>query len=489
MDRRRPRLLGIDVGTSSVKVMAFDLDLRVVARADRPLTMTNPSPGWVEQDAGTILDAVVDGVASVLTDDPGEVVACGIDHQGESVVAWDPGTGAPLSPVVVWQDKRVRPLLSELDAGVAREVVERSGLPLDPYFCAGKLAWLLERGGVPRTGARLGTLDAFLSDRLGAGHATDASTLSRTQLSGVVGGGGTGWDRRLLDIFGIPESVLPRVGPSAGALGTLHHPRWPGPLPLHARLVDQQAALAGTGCVRPGLVKATYGTGVFVLANVGRDRPDVRCSGLLPTVAWRIGDEDTFALDGGVFSAGALLGWLSDGLGLASDAAGMMRLAASVSDEGGVRVLPALAGLGAPWWRPDALGVIAGIRPDTGPQHIARAAVSAITWRVVDIVAAIDGVVPVGSLRMDGGLSAEPLLPRLQADALGIPVEPVPADATCLGIAGMAAVGAGIWADLDEIGERVRPLVRIEPATDPQERAARHAAWRRFVARAADLPG
>ena len=483
-----PLLLGIDDGTSAVKVIAYDLDLRPVAAATRPVPVHHPGPGLVEQHPDVVLDAVIDAVASVLDEVDGTVVACGIDHQGESVLAWDADTGRPRSPILVWQDKRGESVLAALDEREATDVVRLSGLPLDPYLSAASLAWLMTEGGLgDRADVRLGTVDAYLSDRLGAGHATDPSTASRTQLSGVVGAGVAGWDDRLLSIFGVPSGALPEIMDSAGDLGTIRHPRWRQELPLRARVVDQQAALAGTGCVHEGQVKATFGTGVFVLAHMGERQPHAEdLAGVLPTVAWRIAGRTEYALDGGVFTAGALLAWLGTLLGLGPDPRELMDLARSVPDSAGVRMLPALAGLGAPWWRPDALGLIEGLGLHTTRAHIARAAVDAIVWRVTDIVAAIGRTMPVVSLRMDGGASADPQLGRWLADATGATIERMDADATCAGAAGLAAVGAGIWSSTDEIAARVRPLERFVAGSAAATRAADHEAWTRFVERALD---
>src|SRR5437764_2104035 len=266
---RMTLLLGIDEGTSAVKAILFDADLRPLGEARREKPLAHPRRGWVEQDPQLVLDAVVEAVAEVLDGAPDAVAACGLDHQGESVLAWDAESGAPLTPIVTWQDKRSQEVLDRLKRdGLADEVRERSGMPLDPYFSAGKLAWLLERDeAVARARAagnlRLGTVDSFLCDRLGAGFRTDPSTASRTQL------GAPDWNDTLLDIFGVPEEALPQIGDTVGRLGTLRHPSWRIELPLCAQCVDQQAALAGAGCVKPGTTKATYGTGVFVLANVG----------------------------------------------------------------------------------------------------------------------------------------------------------------------------------------------------------------------------
>src|SRR5215216_4399724 len=478
-------LLGIDEGTSAVKAVLFDSDLRTVKEARRDKPLIHPKPGWVEQDPEVIVDAVVDAVAELLADNP-DVGACGLDHQGESILAWDAESGRGLTPVITWQDKRSQEVLDRLESeGRADEIGERSGMPLDPYFSAGKLAWLLEHDSdvtraVEAGTARLGTVDSFLCDRLGAGFATDPSTASRTQL------GAPEWDPALLEIFGVPREPLPEIMDTAGDLGILSHSSWPRELPLRARLVDQQAALAGAGCVEPGLVKATYGTGVFVLAHAGEERPHPE-GGLLPTVAWRVDGKVEWAIDGGVFTAGALLDWLSRDLGLGSDPASFVARAAEVDDAGGVRVLPALAGLGAPWWRPSARAVVAGLTSGSRVPHLARAALDAIAWRVADIVEAVGEHADLDVLRVDGGLTRNHLLLQLQADAAGVPVERGAVDATVAGAAALAAVGAGIWPDTSAIAERIPVGERVEPSRDAAWRREQRARWREFVERAAGL--
>jgi glycerol kinase len=379
-------------------------------------------------------------------------------------------------------------------------VGERSGLPLDPYFSAGKLAWLLAHDDAVRAAReagtlRMGTVDAFITDRLGERFATDLSTASRTQLLAV---GGRDWDEQLLTAFDIRLEWLPALGPSFGALGELRHERWPVALPLASQLVDQQAALAGSGAVRPGELKATYGTGVFVL---GRTREPVRASGLLPTVAWaapsevnaagggeRTGiGEVSHALDGGVFAAGSLLDWLATGLGLAVNAPSLAEAAASVPDSAGVMVLPALAGLGAPWWSPDAHGVIAGLHPAVGPAHIARAALEAIAWRVADIVEAVEAVTPVQRVLVDGGLTNSETLLRIQADALGLPLTVGRADTTVLGAALLAGVGGGVFASIEDAATRLPQGSVTEPRGDQRERSAQRGHWRAFIRASAEL--
>jgi glycerol kinase len=479
-------LLGIDEGTSAVKAVLYDGDLRPLAEARREKRLTYARPGWVEQDPGEVLAAVVDAVGEVLAGAADRVVACGLDHQGESVLAWEADSGRPLTPIVTWQDKRSQEVLDRLEqAGQGEEIRRRSGMPLDPYFSAGKLAWLLEHDASVQQALeagrlRMGTVDSFLSDRLGAGFATDPSTASRTQL------GAPQWDPSLLGLFGVPAEVLPEITDTAGELGVLRHEAWAQELPLRARCVDQQAALAGAGCVRPGLVKATYGTGVFVLAHVGDERPSPG-GGLLPTIAWSVGGHAEWAVDGGVFTAGALLDWLSRDLGLSADPASLAAAAATVEDAGGVKLLPALAGVGAPWWKPDARAVIAGLSAGARPAHIARAALEGIAWRVADIMGAVQQTTPVQVLRVDGGLTRDATLLQLQADTAGVTVQRGPVDATAAGAAALAAVGAGLWGSTLEIEQRVPVGERVAPRRDSQWREAAHADWRTFVERAAAL--
>lgn len=479
-----PLLLGIDEGTTAVKASLFDARMRVVRSARRELALSHPRPGWAEQDPELILEAVVEAVADVLEDAaPGEVLAAGLDHQGESVLAWEAG-GEPLSPVLVWQDKRQEQLL----AGIPAEAAARSGLPLDPYFSAGKLAWLLAhdervQDARRRGSLRLGTVDCFLVERLAGRYQTDLSTASRTQL---MAAGGEGWDERLLELFGIDRELLPEIVPTFGALGELRHERWLGSIPLCAQLVDQQAALAGSGAVRPGSVKASYGTGVFVLGVSDRAHAP---GGLLPTVAWASPAGVVRALDGGVFSAGALLDWLARGLGLAPDTQALLQAARSARGDSSVMVLPALAGLGAPWWQPQTRAVIAGLEGGSGAGELARAALEAIAMRVADIVDAFGEAVEVGELRVDGGLSNDALLLQLQADALGIPLRTTGAEATVAGAALLAGVGAGLFGSIEEAAELLPEGRAIEPLLAQAQRLEHRERWRAFVAASSRLVG
>ncbi len=480
-------ILGVDEGTTGVKAALFDERLRPVAEARREKVNRHPQEGWVEQDGNEVLEAVTGAIAELLEDAHGDVVACGLDHQGESILAWDAESGKPLSPIVVWQDKRSQEVLDRL-TGSEEEVKELSGLPFDPYFSAAKMAWLLEHDEGVRKARdsgtlRMGTVDSFLCDRLGAGFATDAATGSRTQLQRIDR---AGFDDRLCEVFGVPKEVLPEVRDSAGELGTLEHESWPVDLPLRAQAPDQQAALAGAACVEPGRVKATYGTGVFVLAHVGDQVPE-SAGGLLPTIAWSLDGKLEYALDGGVFAAGSMLEWMCRELGIAEDPPALSELANETEGSAGARVLPGLAGIGAPWWRPNARAVLSGIYGGTTRANVARAALEGIAWRVADIVAVIAEGNPVEVLRVDGGLTNEPLMLQLQADAIGVPVEAAGADATVLGSAALAALGSGVIGSLAELTELLPADRRVEPQRDDAWRTAEHERWREFVRATAAL--
>jgi glycerol kinase len=474
-------LLGIDEGTTGVKAALFDQRLQPVAEARRDKVNRHPEEGWVEQDGEEVVTAVTESVAELLNGTDGEVVACGLDHQGESVLAWDSETGEPLSPIVVWQDKRSQEILDEL-TDKEDEVKELSGLPFDPYFSAAKLAWLLMNNDDVKNALddgrlRMGTVDSFLCDRLGAGFATEPATASRTQLQRIDK---PGWDERLCKIFGVPMDVLPEIRDTAGELGTMKHESWPVELPFRGQVVDQQAALAGAACVEPGRVKATYGTGVFVLAHVGEGVPEPS-GGLLPTVAWSIDGKLEYALDGGVFAAGAMLEWMCNQLGIAESPPELSKLAREAETSAGARVLPGLAGIGAPWWRPNARAVISGIYGGSTRENVARAALEGIAWRVADVVAAIKETSPVETLRVDGGLTNEPLLLQLQADMIGAPVEAAGADATVLGAAALAGVGAGVIDSLTDLPEMLPADRSVDPQLDESWRSAEHERWRDFV--------
>src|SRR3954465_12044359 len=475
-------LLGIDEGTTGVKAALFDQRLRPLAEARRGKVNSHPEEGGVEQDGTEVLTAVTEAIAELLEGTDGEVIACGLDHQGESVLAWDAESGEPLSPIGVWQDKRSQGIPAQ-PGDREDEVRELSGLPFDPYFSAAKLAWLLrhnDEGKRAREEGRLrmGTVDLFLFDPLAAGFATEPATASRTQLQRIDSPGR--FDERLCEVFGVPIEVPPEIRDTAGDPGALTHESWPVELPFRGQVVDQQAALAGAACVEPGRVKATYGTGVFVLAHVGEGVPEP-AGGLLPTVAWSIDGKLEYALDGGVFAAGAMLEWMCNQLGIAENPPALSGLAREIDTSAGARVLPGLAGIGAPWWRPNARAVISGLHAGPAPPNVARAALEGIVWRVADVVAAIRETAPVETLRVDGGLTKEPLLLQLQADMIGAPVEAAGADATVLGAAALAGVGAGVIGSLTDLPEMLPADRRVAPQREEDWRSTEHESWREFV--------
>jgi glycerol kinase len=489
-------IVGIDQGTTSTRTIAFDRRWRPVAHATRPLDTVHPSPGWIELDAEAVLASVVDTVAEVVEVIGGadRVAAVGLANQGETVVAWDAELGHALAPAIVWGCRRSEPIVERVrGAGLGDAIRSLTGLPLDPYFSASKLTWLLEE--VPAVAAaaehgtlRFGTVDAWVTARLGTawpGGLTDPSTASRTQLYGLES---ADWHPDLAAWFGIDGHTLPAIRATAGMAGDLRHERW-GSLPLTALACDQQAALAGHGAFSKGDLKATYGTGVFVLANAGKRRRPV--TGLETSIAWSLPDGRTDSvLQGGVFSAGSLIDWLRDDLGLIRDATETGPLADSVPDDAGVMVLPALGGLGAPWYRSEARAVVAGLTAAAGRAHVVRATLDGVAHRVADIVeamtAAIDG--SVSSIRVDGGLTANRYLLQRQADLLGLPVKVASmTQTTALGAAGLAAIGAGL-SDVDDL-RAVNPIDTVlTPRIAPAERQRERDRWRAFVA-AATGPG
>jgi glycerol kinase len=495
-------ILAIDEGTSSARAIAYDAAWQPVATAGRRLGTTHPRPGWAEQDPDEILRAVVEVVAEVVDQVGGRdrIAAVGLANQGETVVAWDRRSGEPLAPAILWSCRRSGAIVDRVAAaGHGARVRELSGLPLDPYFSASKIRWLLEEVPAVATAAAdgrlaVGTVDAWLTARLGRGGSgpvgarTDPSTASRTQLLGLAE---LDWHDALLDLWDVPRSVLPAIVPTTGDLGELEDRSWAGPVPLRAMVCDQQAALAGQGGHRVGATKATFGTGVFVLANAGPAVP-VPPDGILATIAWvDAAGHPTYALDGGVFSAGSLLDWLHADLGLVDAPAALDALAGGVPDAGGVRILPALAGLGAPWWAPDARVVVAGLSAATRRPHLARAALDAIAERTADVVEAMAPAIPAAGrdapLRVDGGLTGSAVLVQRLADLLGRPVD-VAADSesTALGTALLAAIGAGRLDERDAAA--VAATARsAEPTLDEPARATERAAWRDFVSRAIAL--
>lgn len=485
-------VVAIDAGTTGVRSRAVFVDGRDPVAAYREFPQHYPRPGWVEHDADDIWAAVRDTLHDVV-DRVGRdhVAAIGITNQRETVVAWDRRTGAPRARAIVWQDRRTADRCQELtEAGHLDLVRERTGLGLDPYFSATKFAWLLTDGGVEVDGdLALGTVDAWIIWNLTGGevHATDVTNASRTLLADIRT---RAWDPELAELFGVPIDALPRIVPSGGRIGvTSDRCGAPAGIPISGVAGDQQAALFGQACFQPGMAKNTYGTGSFVLMNVGPDCPPP-ADGLLTTVAWELADGTVaYALEGSIFVTGAAVQWLRDGLGIIEQASDTGPLAATVPDAGGVVVVPAFTGLGSPWWDPYARGTILGITRGTSRAHLARAVVESMAHQVRDVVdAMVDHTgTPLQELRVDGGASAMDLLLQLQADQLGVTVRrPHDHETTALGAAFLAGLAEGVWTSLDHVGAQCHLEATFEPDPDRTLTDAQHAQWRRAVERSRD---
>ena len=417
------------------------------------------------------------------------IAAIGITNQRETVVAWDRTTGVPYGPAIVWQDRRTAGRCDELAAAGALDLVRtRTGLVLDPYFSGTKFEWLLSEGGVPRSGdLALGTIDAWVIWNLTGGgrHVTDATNASRTMLFDIVE---LAWDDELCRLLHVPPEALPEVVPSSGRVGvTAAGGGVPAGIPISGIAGDQQAALFGQACVSPGMAKNTYGTGSFVLLNVGERCPPP-APGMLTTVAWTLADSTVaYALEGAIFSTGSAVQWLRDGLGVIADAAETWSLASTVADSGGLYMVPAFTGLGSPWWDPYARGTIVGITRGTTRAHLARAVVEAMAYQTRDAVEAMTRAAgtPLAELRVDGGASVMDGLLQFQADQLGVTVErPTDMETTALGAAYLAGLAEGVWPDVAAVGAQRRIDKTFQPAADRTSADAGYAAWLRAVERA-----
>jgi glycerol kinase len=482
-------ILAIDQGTTGTRSFVFDERGEPVGRAYREHAQHFPRPGWVEHDAAEIWGTAQAVAGEALADaqvGEGELIAVGITNQRETACVWDPATGEPLHNAIVWQDRRTAARCDELRAaGHERLVRERTGLVLDPYFSATKFQWLLEhveglRERAEQGRALFGTVDSWLIFKLTGEHLTDASNASRTLLYDIGAGR---WDPELLELFGVPERALPRVLPSAGELARTR------PASLHGHAVpvagvagDQQAALFGQACVDPGMGKNTYGTGSFVLLNAGFTAPDPK-QGLLTTLAWMIGGSRTYALEASIFTTGAAVQWLRDGLQLIAQAGDTEALARSLQGNDGVYFVPALTGLGSPHWDPYARGTIVGLTPGAGRAHLARATLEAIAYQTVDAVQAMEAACGerLSELRADGGASANAWLMQFQADVLGVPVVvPEISETTALGAAYLAGVGAGVWS-VSDVRDAWRERRRYEPGMGADERQSLLSGWARAL--------
>ena len=482
-------VVAIDAGTTSTRAIAFDQHGSVVARAGGEFAQHYPRPGWVEHDPDEILDVTRRSLAELTSRLDGPVTAIGITNQRETVVAWDRSTGRPRHRAIVWQDRRTAERCDELqEAGHLELVRSTSGLVLDPYFSGSKVEWLLTEGGVEADAdLALGTIDSWLLWHLtgGAVHATDPSNASRTMLFDISA---RRWSPELCELFRVPMAALPEVRPSSAVLGqTVEGSGAPAGVPVAGIAGDQQAALFGQTCFSPGEVKNTYGTGSFVLMNVGDACPEPGPDALT-TIAWELADGSVaYALESAIFVTGAAVQWLRDGLGVIADAAETGPLAASVPDSGGVVLVPAFTGLGSPWWDPYARGTLLGITRGTSRAHLARAVVESMAFQVRDAVDAMGRAAgtPVTALRVDGGAAAMALLLQLQADQLQVPVSrPRNLETTALGAAYLAGLATGVWGSLDDLRRQWQLDLEVRPSVEGALADAAHAGWLRAVDRA-----
>jgi glycerol kinase len=474
-------VISIDQGTTGTTVLVLDEELAVRGRGYREFRQIYPEPGWVEHDPDDIWASVTGALGAALQAarlQPHEIAAIGITNQRETTVVWDRATGRPVHHAIVWQDRRTADTCAALRArGVEARVRQLTGLPIDPYFSGTKVKWILDRDPALRARAAKGelafaTVDGYLVHRLtgGAEHLVDVTNASRTLLFDLRD---LDWSSELCELLDVPRALLPRVVSSSatpGALGvTRGVPGLPDGVPICGIAGDQQAALFGQACFDPGDAKCTYGTGAFILMNTGGEPVPSR-SGLITTVAWRLGDgELAYALEGSAFIAGAAVQWLRDGLGLISSASEIEALARSVPDSGGVVVVPAFAGLGAPYWRAEARGVITGLTRGTTKAHLARATLEGVALQNVDILRAMerDSGRALRVLKVDGGAAANDLLMQYQSDVLGVSISrPALVETTALGAAFLAGLGAGMWTSKDAIRRTWREQARFEPASE-----------------------
>ncbi len=491
-----PVILALDQGTTSSRAIVFDHAGQIVSVAQQEFRQIFPQAGWVEHDPEEIWTTQL-AVAREALGRAGltarDVAAIGITNQRETTVVWDRATGAPVYNAIVWQDRRTSGFCDTLKAaGLGDGIQRKTGLVIDAYFSGSKLRWILDH--VPGARARaergelaFGTIDTWLAWKLTRGglHLTDPSNASRTMLYDIVKGD---WDDELLGWLGVPRGVLPEVRASGEVLGRTAAGVFDAAIPIAGIAGDQQAALFGQQCFTRGLAKNTYGTGCFMLMNVGREAAASKHR-LLSTVAWRIGANTDYALEGSVFVGGAVVQWLRDGLGIITSSAEVEPLAASVPDAGGIYLVPAFAGLGAPHWDQYARGLLVGVTRGTTKAHLARAALEGIAFQVADVldVMKADSGIALDELRVDGGAAANGLLMQFQADILGVPVaRPKVIETTALGAAFLAGLAVGFWASPAELEEAWQLDRRFEPRMGADERASRRARWTKALERARD---
>jgi glycerol kinase len=486
-------ILALDQGTTSSRAILFDEAGAIAAVAQHEFEQFYPQPGWVEHDPMEILTSQMGCAVEVLGKvgaRPRDIAAIGITNQRETVIVWDRATGKPIHPAIVWQDRRTAAQCSALEkSGVGDDVSNRTGLVLDPYFSGTKVAWILDnvegaRARADRGELAFGTVDSWLIWHLTSGkrHVTDMTNASRTLLFNIVKGE---WDQELLRILNIPASVLPEVVWSSEKVGEVTTTLGLGGAQIAGIAGDQQAALFGQLCWGPGQAKNTYGTGCFLLQNIGTQF--VRSKNrLITTLAASAKQQLEYAFEGSIFIGGAVVQWLRDNLKLIGSSADVEALAASVADTGGVVFVPAFVGLGAPHWDPHASGMLIGLRRGTTPGHIARAALESIAFQVADVLEAVESeTTALAALRVDGGAAVNNLLMQFQADILGVPVvRPQVTETTALGAAYLAGLATGFWATPEELSAKRQSDVRFEPKMDAAVRKNRRSEWQRAVERA-----
>jgi glycerol kinase len=492
MKRTNSHILALDQGTTSSRAIVFDKLGLPVAVAQREFPQIYPKPGWVEHDPMTIWKTQLSTAKRALRLaklSAGDIAAIGITNQRETTLVWDRATGKPIANAIVWQDRRTADICDAMRRDKADRLIRRkTGLELDAYFSATKIRWLLKntKGALAKARAgrlAFGTVDSWLVWNLTGGqtHITDASNASRTMLFNIRTGD---WDDELLKLFGVPRSVLPTVVSSSDVYTETR--AFGQAIPIAGIAGDQHAALFGQCCHKPGMVKNTYGTGCFMLMHTG-DKPMPSRNKLLSTVAWKIGDRTEYALEGSVFIAGAVTQWLRDELGIIKSSAEIERLAKRVPDNGGVYLVPAFAGLGAPHWNPHARGTITGLTRGSNKAHIARAALEGIAFQVNDIIAAMerDAGTKLRELRVDGGASANNLLMQFQSDLLNVPViRPSNTETTALGAAYLAGLAVGVWKNKSEIAKQWKIARRFKPSMKAATRKTLVSGWDNALAKA-----
>lgn len=477
-------VLAIDAGTTGITSLVVSGEGKIVGRGYREITQYFPQPGWVEHDAAEIFSRTLESAREALAGSGVVPDAIGITNQRETVVVWDRATGQPLARAIVWQDRRTAERCRELEP-VSKGITAMTGLPVDPYFSATKLEWLLARPEIANHKGSFdilaGTIDSWLIWKLtdGGVHATDPTNASRTLLFDI---GARAWSDDLCGIFNVPRDILPEVRPSSGDFGTTAQAHLGHAIPIRGVAGDQQAALFGQGCTAAGEGKNTYGTGAFLLLNTGDTRPQPG-QGIVATAACNATGGFAYALEGSIFVAGAAIQWLRDGLGIISTAAESEPLARSLAGNDGVYFVTALTGLGAPHWNPDARGMIVGLTRGTTRAHLARAALEAMAYGTADVLDAMRARsgVPFETVRVDGGASANDWLMQFQSDIIGVPVErPGIIETTAMGAAGLAGIASGVWRDAEEFMSAGR-RVRFQPQMEDSERARLRSGWSRAV--------